>query len=45
MIVSTIDTSKEYDFEVYCPNPKCLLRKSWVSGNPLSKIDHRSPDN
>ena len=42
--VTTIGTSKEYDFEVYCPNPKCLLRKSWVSGNPLSKIDHRSPD-
>ncbi len=30
---------KEFDFEVFCPNPKCPLHVSWVGGMPQGWIN------
>lgn len=33
----------EYDFEIFCPNPVCPLRKPWVGGAPSGWIHGRTP--
>lgn len=35
---------KEYDFEVFCPNPACQLVTNWAGGAPLGRIHGRIPD-
>ena len=33
--------NQEYDFEIYCPNPKCPLRQPWFEATPGGHIHAR----
>jgi hypothetical protein len=33
----------KFDFEVYCPNPECLLHRPWCEATPLGWISHSRP--
>jgi Helicase conserved C-terminal domain len=37
-------TSKNYDFEIFCPNPKCFLKMPWSGGAPTGSVHGRNPD-
>lgn len=37
-------TPKNYDFEIFCPNPDCALRMPWSGGAPTGSIHGRNPD-
>jgi len=34
---------KPYDFEIFCPNPRCKLHVSWCGGSPNGKIKDVEP--
>lgn len=34
---------KEYDFEIFCPNPDCQLVMNWAGGAPQGRIYGRMP--
>lgn len=42
--VNTKGEEKEYDFQVFCPNPECRLVRRWTSGSPTGSTDARAPD-
>lgn len=33
----------EYDFEIFCPNPKCPLHIPWIGGVPTGWVNGREP--
>ena len=35
---------REYDFEIFCPNPGCRLVAKWAGGAPLGRVHGRVPD-
>ena len=35
---------KEYDFEIFCPNPGCRLAANWAGGYPQGRVHGRIPD-
>ncbi len=41
--VSTKGEKKEYDYEIFCPNPKCPLHRPWTAGYPLGWIHGDKP--
>ena len=34
---------KEYDFEIFCPNPDCVLVRNWAGGYHLGRVHGRIP--
>ena len=36
---------KPYDFEIFCPNPKCDLRQPWFGATPAGRIHNQEPQN
>ena len=42
--VNSKNEEKEYDFQVFCPNPECGLVRRWASGSPTGSTDARAPD-
>ena len=34
---------KEYDFEIFCPNPDCGLVRNWAGGYPMGRVHGRLP--
>lgn len=36
---------KDYDFEVFCPNPTCPLHHPWCGGAPTGWVSRRDPNN
>ena len=36
-------TLKNYDFEIYCPNPTCPLQRPWCGGSPSGSINATRP--
>lgn len=34
---------REYNFEIFCPNPECKLRIPWCGGAPFGKIHNIKP--
>jgi len=37
--------TKDYDFEVFCPNPICPLHRPWCGGSPTGWVSGRDPSN
>lgn len=35
---------KEYDFEIFCPNPNCELHRAWRGGEPMGLIHGTSSE-
>ncbi|GKS66576.1 helicase [Nitrosarchaeum sp.] len=35
---------EDYDFDIFCTNPKCPLKINWFGGMPLGKVHGRQPD-
>ena len=42
--VNTKNDKKEYDFQIFCPNPECCLVRHWASASPTGSTDARVPD-
>ena len=42
--VNTKGREEEYDFQVFCPSPKCPLVRHWASGSPTGSTHARPPD-
>ena len=35
---------EDYDFDIFCTNPKCPLKISWFGGMPFGRVNGRQPD-
>lgn len=33
-----------YDFDIFCPNPSCKMKKPWCGGAPRGSVHGRAPD-